>query len=192
MVVKFGHKNLPVRPITSVKYSLPPNIGYIIDNSGTLLKTTDAGESWTSIDTGQTVSFYGISCVNENIIYISAYQDYIFKTEDGGNSWDTFSLDSYFIDRLQFFESGVGYAHIGDGIISKTVNGGENWQELGGWTPSFYFLDELVGFLYQGGVYKTINGGNNFSQLSSGMWSVMNDTFIIDENNIWGLFHLNY
>ncbi len=165
------------------------DIGYIVGGNGTFLKTTDGGETWIPKDIGQTFALHGLSCVDENIIYISAYENYIMKSEDGGDSWIALPIELDNIDLIQFFENGIGYVHTRFGEVLKTENGGETWEELTAF-PHFQFLDENVGYFYSDGLYKTIDGGNNFVQTSDGSWGESKDIFIINEDNIWGLFSL--
>ena len=165
---------------------LTPEVGYVIGNSGILLKTTDGGETWISIDTGQTANFEGLSIVDESLIFISYYNNLI-KSEDGGNTWVNYSMNSFFYNYIQFFNSLIGYSAKESGSLAKTIDGGQTWQELSGFIP-FYFLNENIGFYHDGGLLKTIDGGNNFGYIGSGINELFSNIIAINENIIWGIF----
>jgi len=162
-----------------------PEIGYIIGVNGTLLKTTDAGETWTYIDIGQNTSFHAISCVDENLIFMSSTNGLI-KSEDGGNSWGTIApLTGW--GEILFINNEIGFAWDGfANFLSRTENGGQTWEETNGISPAV-FIDENIGFYYTSGLYKSIDSGNNFEWLYDGGWAGFVDIFAINENNVWGI-----
>lgn len=68
-----------------------PDIGYIIGNAGSLLKSTDAGKSWTKIINKNTYSnktaFRAVHFVDGEIGYITGEHGLLWKTKDGGTTW---------------------------------------------------------------------------------------------------------
>ncbi len=167
-----------------------PEIGYITGSNGKLLKTTDGGETWATINLGENVILNSLSCVNEDLIFISGIitgsGNRLLKSEDGGETWDNFNeLPLY--GEIQFLNNEIGYAGEESGGFLKTENGGEAWQELTNIFPPFNFLNENIGFYYSYGLYKTIDGGNNFGWVSEGLWSEFGDIYVINENCIWGI-----
>ena len=65
------------------------NVGFAL-GAQTLLKTIDGGENWNATDIGETNNFYptGLSCVSENVFYISS--GLLFKkTLNGGITFET-------------------------------------------------------------------------------------------------------
>ena len=59
--------------------------GYVVGDAGTIIKTTDGGDSWTLQSSSSTKYFYGVSFATaENGIAVT--WDEIFITSDGGNT----------------------------------------------------------------------------------------------------------
>ncbi|MFA7687568.1 MAG: YCF48-related protein [Moheibacter sp.] len=164
-----------------------PDIGYIIGDSGVLLKTMDGGETWDSIDTGNDSNFSGLSCVDENLIFTSINNNVLLKTEDGGNTWVNFQMNSFNDNYVQFFDNSLGYTSLQSGSLYKTEDGGITWDEFFGVAP-YYFINESVGFYYEGGLLKTIEGGNNFQYLGFGTGEYLSAILAINDNIIWGIF----
>jgi hypothetical protein len=177
-----------------------PNVGFAFGAFGTLLKTIDGGESWNSIDTGGTTNFYycrGLSCVNENVFYISCAL-WFKKTIDGGITFEAVNAPvSQNIEDIQFLTEQIGYAKGADKLY-KTNDGGNTWTIIldSYYNGPFFFLNQNIGFVNSAGnLYKTIDGGLNFSIIEYPNESMLQgvDIFSLNENVIWevdGLFLL--
>ncbi|HDO28154.1 MAG TPA: hypothetical protein ENH02_08570, partial [Bacteroidetes bacterium] len=61
--------------------------GWAAQFKGTILKTTDGGDTWTSQSQSYSTQVWGISFVDENTGYICGLDGKIVKTTDGGSSW---------------------------------------------------------------------------------------------------------
>jgi len=166
-----------------------PDIGYITADGGTLLKTIDGGETWNVIDTESGFSLAGLSCVDENLIFISTSNNAILKTEDGGENWETIEVTLPLLSQIQFLNSDIGFLWESFGsVLSKTENGGGVWNNLTGLAAGpAHFLDEEIGFCYNGSLLKTTDGGDNFVNLGFGGAGLLFDIFVINENNVWGI-----
>ena len=175
------------------------NVGFAFGAFGTLLKTIDGGESWNSIDTGGTTNCYycrGLSCVNENVFYISCAL-WFKKTTNGGITFETVNAPiSQNIEDIQFLTEQIGYAK-GPDKLYKTIDGGNTWTVIldNYYSGAFFFLNQNIGFVYANGNYKTIDGGLNFSIIEYPNESMLQavDIFSLNENIIWqvdGLFLL--
>lgn len=170
------------------------NIGYIIGNQGTLLKTTDSGETWTNLSVENITSIYAISCVNENLLFLSTDKG-IIKSEDGGASWAT-PIQAPFNTHIQFINNNIGFtgqhfwSNFHNNNLASTNNGGTTWQQLDAVAP-FQFLNENIGYYYYKGLYKTTNGGNDFDLVLAlnSATPTLNRIIAISENIIWGLLY---
>jgi photosystem II stability/assembly factor-like uncharacterized protein len=98
--------------------------------------------------------------------------NYIIKTTDGGNKW--FTVGNYFRDfaKVKFIDKKTGficggYNVLGGGILLKTTNTGDTWQQV---TTGFgiYYNDMsilnadtiwLTDRLFNGGLFRTTDGG---------------------------------
>jgi len=112
--------------------------GYAAGDAGMLMKTTDAGESWTILKSGtySRLSFVDFS-EQTGIGFAVGYDGTIIKTTNDGLTWTDKSFntnDVYFsvdfsADALTGFLTGVSSTDT-LGFIYKTVNGGDSWLPL--------------------------------------------------------------
>ncbi|QKJ97754.1 MAG: T9SS type A sorting domain-containing protein [Ignavibacteriota bacterium] len=143
-------------------------IGWMVGERGTALKTTDGGLIWVQQSMPYpTAPYWDVSFIDTSFGYMCTSSGIVLKTTDGGVSWitqiagDTRSLYTiYAIDTLR--ASAGGFA----GKVVYTTDGGINWLNAGGGGISapeinkIKFMDEVKGFLASsGGFYKSTNGG---------------------------------
>jgi photosystem II stability/assembly factor-like uncharacterized protein len=165
------------------------NTGYAVGFPGVIIKTSNAGITWTSqtkpdsglgfesvfftdLNTGYAV---GTSYASQNAV--------IVKTTDGGNLWSNqVSIPSNIValQSVYFSSATTGYAvgisHLGDTArILKTTDSGNTWDnrtsELHGFLYSVYFPVQDTGYVVGafGMVAKTTNGGDTWNSLASGV-----------------------
>jgi photosystem II stability/assembly factor-like uncharacterized protein len=157
--------------------------GWCTDYSA-VYKTTNSGQNWTFLG-GPPYDIEQLTMYNENIGWICASDTNAYKTTNGGLSWIAKpmprppNLFMNFINRIIIINSnllyGIGGSRyfgpgIGDGIIWKSTNGGNNWgyqQPDTAYPITKYlaidFIDSNTGWAYgyasQGGVHTTNGGG---------------------------------
>ena len=148
------------------------SIGYIVGNIGKVLRTEDAGNSWTNISN---------SSINGNlqsVWFLSPDTGFagrsstfgMYKTTNGGLTWSQ-NFGYYFTTcySMHFLNDTLGFAGSFGNAIFRTTNGGENWSQqsypqLSEHIRSFDFADSLKGMAVAGGyIYRTINGGTTWS-----------------------------
>ena len=172
------------------------NVGYAIGIEGILLKTSDIGENWTSLVLENTSFVADISCVNENVFFITTNNG-LEKTVNGGISFETINPTNNFVE-IQFLNQQIGYASFYSAFqynLSKTIDGGMSWTIVS--TDfnqgKFYFLDENHGFINkQGQNFKTIDSCENFIPMPNSDGETR-DMFSLNENVLWevkGIFLL--
>ncbi|MBK6964248.1 MAG: T9SS type A sorting domain-containing protein [Bacteroidales bacterium] len=166
------------------------NTGFISGQglSGSILKTTDAGLTWTTIyeNVG---AVKGIHFIDENNGFAILLNS-VLKTVNGGTDWtetllenDGLLLDVFFVNQ------NVGYVSGFMGDFYKTTDGGENWIKLPTQFSysllSMYFVDENTGYVCGDGYtfFQTDNGGLNWTRLDyfSNNWS--NSVWFTDDLN---------
>ena len=95
-------------------YFPTPQVGYAVGHSGSIIKTTDAGNSWNFIRNGDKIStsnelFRAVFFTTENKGYIVGDRGLFWKTENGGDDWkvaeDMPDVDLYDI----FVANGTGF-----------------------------------------------------------------------------------
>lgn len=146
------------------------NTGYAISRLGKIIKTTDTGITWTSLNS--TVNFYlkKIQFVNANIGYVIGGDNtgsYLLKTINSGQSWSVINLNTAEKGSptgMFFKNENEGYIN-GNKLFIKTTNGGLNWTNiLTNTTENFNdvkFRDSNFGIATtnKSNYYRTTNGG---------------------------------
>ena len=176
---------------------LDENNGFITGEYGATFKTTDGGNTWSHIffQSGYIYnsSMYGIYFKDSEIGYATGARGRIVKTIDGGDTWTQHSLIYNDINQIKVFESGVGYAQVGNDYY-KTTDNGDNWFYAGTanhytYCSGFFFVDENLGYSIGGGttsisgdVFKTTDGGKTWGKLEITVDEGLNSIYFIDEN----------
>lgn len=119
-------------------YFADATTGYATGSDGYVYKTTDAGNSWTSIYMGGNYWMSGVYFFDSNTGFVSGGNmgggtHPIWKTTDGGANWQTvLNLSgSGGISWIEFADINMGYAvfavNNGYGTLQKTTDGGNTW-----------------------------------------------------------------
>lgn len=151
------------------------NTAYIAGNDnenygGTILKTTNAGVSWSHYYT-KSGELNGISFPSAGTGFACSLDGSVAKTTNSGYTWQTKQLNSSKLNSIFFINNNTGFIVGYDGTVGKTVNGGLNWYisniALGYVFTGVHFADANTGYIcgyslnkWGGGiVYKTTNAG---------------------------------
>jgi photosystem II stability/assembly factor-like uncharacterized protein len=207
---------------------LNESIGFAVSQRGQVLKTTNAGESWTQIhkDTiSIPVSNEGLYFFNENLGFVAGKLDnsvdIIYKTTDGGQSWSTVQNQAYqnlncidfadekngaaggnktailyttdqgvswktatvnTTDQLDIkaikFYNGLNGLAVGTSIILKTTDGGATWSRIANSITASLTSVYYVGstFYIAGGKYclKSTDEGNTWQNIMDTVYAVQN------------------
>lgn len=114
-------------------------VGYCSGHEGTILKTVDAGETWSKLNTGITDNLQSIHFINETTGWAVGYpkdrratKTVILKTTDGGKTWVDKGFTLKRVGRfysVKFANETVGWA-VGSypTLLYKTTDGGDTWQ----------------------------------------------------------------
>jgi photosystem II stability/assembly factor-like uncharacterized protein len=178
---------LPTGNALFAMWMLSPDTVFIGGERGTLLRTTDGGKSWATIELPTDHQVVSMQFVNSKTGYASAVinnSSQVLKTSDGGSSW-TIVFDGYtnslygFVKDLQFLTVDTGYVYFGASRVLKTTDAGKNWSVLN--LPSsgegcIYFLDTKKGFAggYNGDVLRTLDGGKTWTSIKISGFSSSN------------------
>ena len=174
------------------------NIGYICgmrttyNGPGVILKTEDAGDTWTTILGGEDESLFGLEAIFFTSVdtgFAVGWDNNIMYTTDGGNSWEekTVGNNIYYYTDVEFWDAD-------NGVISAKQNGNEGDQvwvtEDGGntWTPAtgieigiidLVYADEntLFAACLEEDIYKSTDGGYTWSLNYDGE-GLNNDPFL--------------
>jgi photosystem II stability/assembly factor-like uncharacterized protein len=125
-------------------YFLDQNRGWVAGSGGTLLQTTDGGETWKKLSPLTRDTLRDVYFADENVGWLVVERDllklktndeprsYLLKTEDGGFSWRRIFLSNKDINprlvRLVFTDSQHGWVFGESGIVFATSDGGGHWM----------------------------------------------------------------
>ncbi len=109
--------------------------GYAVGENKTILKTTNSGMNWSSLDIGSlsyTPHFYSLHFFNSDTGYVvgsgSGGSGSFHKTTNGGLNWT--STEPYeIVYSVHFVSQAIGYA--AGYHINKTINKGNTWSVYG-------------------------------------------------------------
>jgi photosystem II stability/assembly factor-like uncharacterized protein len=141
-----------------------PKIGYTASTNGKIIKTTDAGDSWTLLTTLSVTDVYNIYFVTDSIGFLAASKGSIYKTVDAGKTWTQKTMNpAKEIRGIHFPDANTGYAVDEAGNVFKTSNGGNTWsivKQFGSYLQGVFFTNSNVGYVGgSSGMYKTTDGG---------------------------------
>ena len=166
---------------------LNSDTGWVAGDSGTIMMTTDGGDSWTFQDSQLDHFIIDIFMLNAQRGWglahqypsgtTSPYGTYLLNTSDGGNTWaNVFYPEEYFYS-VTFLDSLRGWMGGGFGKILGTTDGGVKWYEpvidssvFGGFrVRRFRFFNDSIGYAMGGHIdiagvlWRTTNGGQRWS-----------------------------
>lgn len=106
-------------------------IGFVSGESGTILKTTDAGATWTDLNTGvsNSVYLYSLYFLNENDGFAVGDASTIIHTNDGGVTWTDYNTtaSANFRDIIFWNENDGIILGGSNGVYLLTSDGGTTW-----------------------------------------------------------------
>jgi photosystem II stability/assembly factor-like uncharacterized protein len=149
--------------------------GWACGANGALIKTTNGGNSWKTINSQTTSPILKVKSYNSQIVIASGYDGLILRSIDGG---ETFTQVASGVTGdlwgLQMLNDTLGWACGNRNSLIKTTDNGLTWQILltPGYTSDYWcidFLNESYGFIAANGkVLKTTDGGNNWEIIQAG------------------------
>ncbi len=152
---------------------IDPYHGVVIGAYGTLLTTTNSGQTWGLINVGLTNSLLAVQGIG-GYEFVSGVGGLIAWSRDGGLTWSAFPLNvTNAFYSLTFLTPFWGYA-VGSGGIIYFWNGTQWTSQPSGVTVDLYGVDAIGGTAYAVGAGGTILrfDGTNWNVLDSGTTSV--------------------
>ncbi|MCK4406565.1 MAG: T9SS type A sorting domain-containing protein [Bacteroidales bacterium] len=172
-------------PATYPVFFTDANTGYI-GCYDMILKTTDAGSTWTEYQLGMGIVIFSIHFPDANTGYAAGNDMMnnlvvILKTINGGGLWTDVSptLDNEMVRCIHCTDINTCYIGFSGGdintFIMKTTDGGSTWTDISppfaGEVWSIFFVDENTGYSTGQGdgdcqIMKTVNAGNDWTEIS--------------------------
>lgn len=163
-------------------FFLNENLGWAADGAGSAVyKTIDGGLNWTESTYNNDEYLRNIEFLNENIGFLGALSQNMYKTTDGGTTWELI------FDLQGAFEAVCGLDTVGEStvygcgtyfepaFVIKSSDSGETWDfiDMSAYANSLVeilFVDEQTGFTSGGNdsggvILKTTNGGQTWTEI---------------------------
>lgn len=167
-------------------FFLDQNRGWAVGSRGTLLQTTDGGNTWKPRGGSTDDVVRDIFFIDDKngwmVCEVNAYQlktvdeprAYLMKTINGGEQWKRIEIKGFDVDailvRAVFTSSGRGWVFGEAGAIYTTHDGGESWTKLQSPTRRLLlggtFIDDDRGWIVGAGatIIQTSDGGETWYQ----------------------------
>ena len=157
--------------------------GWVVGYWGSLLHSTDAGQTWNPVDPGVQNTWFAVTLQTGKYIWAGGYQAKLIRSTDGGNSWQQITLPypAYDIKKISFPDSLHGYITLAKsnssslGLMFRTTDGGVTWDPIDFVNSqtkavlSMSFSNIGTGYvsIYNEGLAKTIDGGITWQSLGT-------------------------
>ena len=172
------------------------NVAWIGGAAGTVLRTTNAGSTWTNVGGGAigadaVYNIFGVDAQTA-LCTTSPAATYIFRTTNGGTTWtQVLSVTGGFMDAIWMFDANNGFAY-GDPVggnweLYKTTDGGATWTAApalaqsgseAGWNNAMYVSGSNIYF-------GTNNTRIYYSSDMGNSWTPQTTTGQINSYAIW-------
>jgi len=193
-------------------YFVDNQIGFITGARGTILKTTDSGETWErkraiSEAPGRNgnprplrSNLMGIQMINATTGFIAGTENTILKTTDGGETWIGRSERARVgetrnnLENICFVSPTTGWIIGSFGTLLYTQDSGQTWtkRDPAGFDNNLFgihFLDQNTGWIcgQEGLILNTTDGGNTWHQQKTDSPDDLNDIIFVDTNVGWAV-----
>ncbi len=163
---------------------VPTNIHFLDTNNRWMITNTQVlkyrslNEPWDVKFLLPSGGFLDIYMASPNVGFVITLNS-IYRTIDGGSNWTRVAFSPRInpeFTKVFFVDTNVGFVTGHDGILYKTTDGGQSWQQLPSNTNtaiwSIYFVDKDFGWIgtgitdnnSDGGIYYTQNGGRSWTR----------------------------
>lgn len=152
-------------PYFSDVYAITPDIVVVVGANGTIIKTTDGGETWVQKPSGTALNLGQVQFVTSEIGYVisSGFESILLKTTDGGETWVPKNIgEIHFLSGLSCVNENLIFISSGNTLLKSendedftVVNSDFDYEEI-------LFVNNEVGFAwnqYFFNLSKTENGG---------------------------------
>jgi len=177
-------------------YLLDSGVGFVVGDAGTIVKTTDAGMTWSPLTSGTTNALHDVYFFDVTQGIAVGEQGLILRTTDGGIGWQ--DVASRVRDTLRSVSfSGVNGISGGDSqTILYSTDAGASWNpgQTGFFGPPFFgahMLNSTTGFvagqnaIFQPLIGNTTDGGASWDFHAfyfDGNEGGCTDVFFFDQN----------
>jgi len=179
------------------------NTGFAVGTNGTILKTTDGGNTWSApLPSQATDAFYSVFFTDVLNGFAVGDNNLIRQTTDGGDTWNVVTSPAFAYFRVVWFlDAQTGFIAGGfpdQDVMLKTTDGGITWNLLPptGNTQTIYgiyFTDANTGYAsdFNGNILRTFDGGASWAiqnvaggQLNSIVFTDSNTGYVVGRDGV--------
>ena len=167
----------------------PP--GWAVGVGGTILKSSDGGQSWQQQELNIDADLYAIDVVDKRTAWIVGDKGTIIRMTDAGESWQRVPADTTStLVSVFFLDNQTGWIANKAGAVLRTVDGGENWSSYQiakrADISSIFFTDSEHGWAagFGGTLFRTSDAGSTWTKVfprNDGYTSIC----FVDEKRGW-------
>jgi photosystem II stability/assembly factor-like uncharacterized protein len=167
-----------VAPLYSVSFP-SENVGYVVGNTGTILKSQDGGRNWNTQNSGIITDLLGVEFLTTDFGFAVGRSGKILRTTDGGNNWvSKNSTTTILLSDIKILkDSSVWVA--GTNRLLFSSNAGEDWSQKGVFNNitaiDFSYSDTGIVFYDFGSKFSTTTDGGNTWSSSNNFFNALND-----------------
>ena len=160
------------------------------NQSGGIFKSTDGGQTWTSVLTSGDIWSIEIDPKKPNNAYAGLNCCGVYKTVNGGATWERIDAEVFFQDiAINPVDTNILYAGTNGGGVYKSIDAGKTWREssLGindvdaeGFAIDPKNIDTFYVAIWESGFYKTTDGGKTWERKNNGLNNLHVSKIFID------------
>jgi photosystem II stability/assembly factor-like uncharacterized protein len=167
---------------------LSDETAYAAGENGNIVRTDDAGSSWTKIplDYPYKYTFMHLEQLTEDQGFICGAGHVLFRTGDGWASFETSNVPPNPATKVLFLNSRKGFLSGSPGML-RTNDGGESWTEVNGFAGKYHDVfavgqDTLFAVNVSGVISRSFDGGDTWEHLNTNLGYLWYDArlFFVD------------
>lgn len=180
-----------------------PTHGWAVGDGGTVIRTTDNGETWRVQDVGTTANLNAVAAVSQGRGYIVGDGGLVLVSTNTGASWTPrpIATADRLVDVQAPLNSDTTFAYVlGEHGLWVTHDTGDHWTQMtvpaGHWFGVHFYggsLGWLVGMVDSGdgdawaAIYRTDDGGGSWTQqwLSGTHFAYLFDAQATTSSTVW-------
>lgn len=156
-------------------------IGFAVGHDATVLRTSDAGETWELVynDTESEMAFMTVYFENEKRGFAMGAFSFMVETTDGGNTWEERSLsdgllDDYHLNKLFAANNGDLYIAAEFGVVYRSADKGRTFDRIqtqyeGSFWGGFGMADgSVMVFGMRGNAFRSYDQGATWEKVATG------------------------
>ncbi len=153
-------------------YFADAQTGLAVGGGGTIIRTTDGGQTWVVLSSGTETNLRGVYLIDDLNGVAVGNEGLILRTTDGGNTWSPKTsgttgtlLSVYMINGERGFISGWGSKQTDENLL-RTRDGGDSWLAVSSGTTlpleEVAFADASTGVAvgWSATIVRTVDGGD--------------------------------